>query len=160
LAKRVNLGALRKFAGDLLLEKPGRRKSLAQWSEALAASGEKLARRVEAAQGDEARNRARLNHIIGIERWGQRRLRVFLGQPPVRDEYDGYRPGGNVPLAELVAAFRSARAETIEIVQMLAEVPPDTLPATVDHNQYGPLSVYAWLRYLDMHAAWEARRIR
>ncbi|MEX1018701.1 MAG: hypothetical protein WDZ49_03535 [Litorilinea sp.] len=151
---------LRQFLSAVLLERPGRRKTLVEWPVALTASGERLVARVVNAQGDEARNREVLSHVVGIERWCQRRLRTFLGQPPVRDEYDGYRPGATASLAEQLAAFRAARADTIALVQELAEALPEPDEATVDHNQYGPLSVYAWIRYLDLHANWEARRIR
>lgn len=151
---------LRGVASYLLLETPGRRKSLEQWAEALTASGRIISARVKEAQGDEAKNRIQLNHIVGIERWSQRRLRVFLGQPAVRDEYDGYRPGEKLSLAELLDVFETARAETVATLGQIASMPPQELPPTVEHNQYGPLSLYAWIRYLDMHAAWEARRIR
>lgn len=151
---------LRKFANSMLLEGPGRRRPLAQWPRALAESGERIAARVHRARGNAERNGAILNHIVGIERWCQRRLRVFLGQPPVRDEYDGYRPQSSLALAEQLAAFRAARGETIALVEEILATPFEALPETVEHNQHGALSIYAWLRYLELHANWEARRIR
>lgn len=153
-------GKLRQWANHILLENPGRRKSLDEWAQTLQRTKTRLAKRLAAAKGDEAHNRAILNHIIGIERWGQRRLRVFLGQPSVRDEYDGYRPRKGQTWPELVAEFEATRDETVAIVEQLAAVPEETLPPSVNHNQHGALSVYAWLRYMDMHASWEARRIR
>jgi hypothetical protein len=153
-------GKLRRFANDLLLEGPGRRKSLTEWKQALAKSGETLVARAEKATGDETKTRNALNHIIGIERWAQRRLRVFSGEAPVRDEYDPYRPGTGLQVSDLIAAFRAAREETIALVETLANIPEAERPETVEHNQHGPLSLYGWIRYLDMHASWEAKRIR
>jgi len=49
--------------------------------------------------------------VIGIERWGQRRLRMLLGEPPVSDEYDSYRPGEDLSMPALRDAF-TPRAPT------------------------------------------------
>lgn len=152
-------GKLRRFVNQFLLEKPGRSRTLEQWIQVLIESGERLRARAAAAE-DTPANRARLNHITGIERWTQRRLRVFLGQLPVRDEYDGYRPGENLNWHDQMAAFTKARSETVALLRKLAAAEQSTLPPVVEHNQLGPLSLYAWIRYIHMHAGWEFRRIR
>ncbi len=106
---------------------------------------------------DTEHNRRVLSHIIGIERWGQRRLSVFLGEPLVMDEYDGYRPEQETSWPELKAQFESTRAQTLSLAQRLAAA---QAPQTVPHNQFGPLSAAGWLRYLNLHAAMESRKIR
>ena len=100
-----------------------------------------------------------LSHIIGIERWGQSRLRVFLGEPFTQDEYNGYRPARDVPWDELVGQFSATRSETIALARALDEalIAPDK---TVLHNQLGPLSARAWLRYLQTHASREILQVR
>ncbi len=100
-----------------------------------------------------------LRHITGIERWGQSRLRAFLGAPLVRDEYDDYRPGKELDLDGQRSAFRETRDETIELVRQIAKANvPDSV--TVAHNDFGPLSVRGWLRYLDAHASLESKKLR
>ena len=100
-----------------------------------------------------------LRHIAGIERWGQSRLRVFVGAPFVRDEYDGYQPGTTLSLDEQRAFFRTTRQETIALAQTLAAAKiADT--ATVVHNDLGPLTARGWLCYLEMHARFEMKKLR
>lgn len=106
---------------------------------------------------DTEHNRRVLSHIVGIERWGQRRLSVFLGEPLVMDEYDSYRPERGTSWAELKAQFETTRAQTLSLVQRLEAAQPSQ---TVPHNQFGPLSAAGWLRYLNLHAAMESRKIR
>ena len=104
---------------------------------------------------DTEKNRDRANHVIGLERWGQRRLSVALGEPLVTDEYDGCRPGNDQPLPALALAFDATRSETLGLVRRLQEAggSPET---TVPHNDLGPLSVRGWLFYLNSHAARES----
>ena len=42
---------------------------------------------------DTPKNRDMASHLIGIERWAQKRLSVTVGEPLVIEEYDAYRPG-------------------------------------------------------------------
>jgi hypothetical protein len=100
-----------------------------------------------------------LRHITGIERWGQRRLQILLGEPPIADEYDGYRPGTDLTLDEQRALFRETRTATLALIDQLqaAGVGDD---ATAPHNDFGPLTVRGWLRYLDMHANLESKKLR
>lgn len=148
---------LRKPIVNLLLVRPGRKRSFAEWAQKLAQDGETIVQRVAAKQTPTAS--ATLRHIIGIERWGQRRLQVALGEPLVQDEYDGYQPDVNADWATLLDAFRTTRQTTVTLAQQLGTgaVSDQVL---VLHNQFGPLPLRAWLRYLDTHANLESRRIR
>jgi hypothetical protein len=104
---------------------------------------------------DSAKNTPRAleaaRHVIGIERWAQRRLRIALGEPPVTDEYDGYRPDALADIRALKDAFAEMRRETTSILQQLREagVPLDT---TTPHNELGQLTIPGWVLYLTDHA--------
>lgn len=143
-------------ATGVFLERPGRTKSLDEWQVALTASGAAIDQRAAAAK-DPVKASIVLRHISGIERWGQRRLQVFLGAPPIADEYDGYRPGTDLNLDEQREVFRETRAATVALVDALKSTP--NAPKTVVHNDYGPLTVRGWLRYLDVHASLESKKI-
>jgi hypothetical protein len=108
---------------------------------------------------DNRRNRIVANHITAIECWGQRRLRVFLGMPPTFDECDDYAPGIDLPIAELRERFRTARAETISILQQIEQQGVD-LDQTVAHNELGDLTLRAWVGYLADHSARESNQFR
>ena len=97
-----------------LLSRGQAEKSYTQWIAALETSGQEIDRRAAAAK-DPIKGQKLLRHISGIERWGQSRLRVFLGAPFVRDEYDGYQPGTTFSLDEQRAFFRATRQETIAL---------------------------------------------
>lgn len=146
------------LAGTLFFERPATKLTLDELGARLGAGGEEVARRAAAA-GDSPANRDRLAHIVGIERWGQRRLRTLLGEPPVRDEHDGYRPGADLAWDDLRAAFREAREQTRALAVALgrAGVPRGR---TVPHNDFGPLSAGGWLLYLNGHATRESMRLR
>jgi len=147
------IGSLLRF----ITERGARGHSYQSLGQRLATSGEEVADRTER-MADTPKNRAQANHIIGIERWGQRRLRVALGEPLLHDEYDGYRVQGDT-VAALREAFRSTRAETLALVQQLeaAGLPPAT---TVPHNDMGETTLRGWLYYLTVHASRESRRLR
>lgn len=110
-------------------------------------------------KSDNAKNHATLLHIIGIERWGQRRLNVLLGQPLLVDEYDGYCPPQSTTWADLKQMFVTTRAETISLVRALQNrgVAKTT---TVTHNSLGDLSVGGWLNYFVGHSVRESGQIR
>jgi hypothetical protein len=142
----------------LLLEGPGRKMSLAQHAERFERSGQDILKRAQSAAPTPA-NRETLAHITGLERWGQRRLRSFLGQPPAADEYDGYRPGVNLEWTALQAEFAATRQATVDLARELdaRQVRPD---ARVDHNQFGGLTATGWLQYLRQHAGLESKKIK
>jgi hypothetical protein len=135
-----------------------RNKTLNELASILSQSGEHVAKQLAAAANTPV-NREQAVHLIGIERWGQRRLRVLLGEPLVMDEYDGYRPADGKGMTALASAFRSARADTVALVGRLqgAGVAPT---ATVPHNDMGDLTVRGWLSYLEAHAAREGSRVK
>ena len=143
-------------AAGIFIERPGKARSLDEWQHALAASGEAIDQRAGAAK-DPVQASIVLRHISGIERWGQRRLQVFLGAPAISDEYDGYRPGTDLTLDEQRALFRQTRSATLALVDALKAA--TGAPDTVTHNDYGPLTVRGWLRYLDIHASLESKKI-
>ncbi|MCX7792267.1 MAG: hypothetical protein N2378_16660 [Chloroflexaceae bacterium] len=143
---------------NLFLERPARKRDYAYFAGRLEASGKELEARFAAA-ADSPENRRQLRHIVGLERWGQRRLRTALGEPPVQDEMDEYAPPRGQSLLDLRAAFTATRRETVVLVRQLEArgVPPDWI---IPHNEFGPLTLRAWLRYLDLHASLEGKRIK
>lgn len=103
-------------------------------------------------------NCERLAHMIAIERWGQARIRVALGETFLPDEADAYLPSPESSWQELVTAFIAARQATLALIQEVQAVRlPDDFK--IHHNQFGPLSVKGWLRYLDEHAVAESTRL-
>jgi hypothetical protein len=142
----------------MVIELQARNKSLNQLTRVLSQSGDRVASRLAGAANTPT-NRELAAHLIGIERWGQRRLRVLLGEPLVIDEYDGYRPADSKGIPALVSTFRTTRADTLGLVTRLqsARVAPT---ATVPHNDMGDLTVRGWLSYLETHAAREASRLK
>ncbi len=145
-------------AAGVFVERPGRGKSLAEWRAALENNGGAIDQRAAAAKDPEQASKV-LRHISGIERWGQRRLQVCLGAPPTRDEDDEHRPGTSLTLAEQRECFRQTRAATVALVTQV-EAANIGDEARSLHNDFGPLSVRGWLRYLDMHASLESKKIR
>ena len=141
-----------------ITERQAGQRSFAELAEALEDSGEKLRARL-ASVPDTPANREALNHIIGIERWGQRRLRVGLGEPFVSDGYRGYRLPENTALDDLRRAFAETRQQTVALARALAAAGGD--PARkVRHNDLGELSLRGWLVYLAAHASREGLRLR
>jgi hypothetical protein len=148
---------LQSIATGMLLERPAQKLTLDELAAQLESSGAKLTQRYATAADAES-NREHLRHIVGIERWGQGRLKVFLGAPLEMDEHDAYCPADDLGWAALQDEFTTTRAKTVALARELAAAKLDTSP-TVPHNQYGKLSAYAWLHYLDTHANLESERI-
>jgi hypothetical protein len=148
---------LRQSITNRFLEQPFRSLTAEQMAERLELDGRTLERTFAAAKDSES-NRKLLSHITGIERWGQTRLQVALGAPLAIDEYNGYRPARDDSWAELQDAFRSTRQQTVDLARQLG--PAVEAVVHVPHNQFGPLTVRSWLRYLDMHANMEAKKLR
>lgn len=141
----------------LFLEWPSRRKTLAQMAHTLAQSGNALSQQFDKLR-DQERNRRVLSHIIGIERWGQSRLRVALGEAFVRDEYNGYRPARETDWVTLKQQFGETRAITVSLAHDLAKA--GVTSRKVLHNLYGELTPRGWLRYLNIHANMESKKMR
>jgi hypothetical protein len=148
---------LQSIATGMLLERPAQKLTLDELAAQLESSGAKLAQRYAAA-ADSKSNREHLRHIIGIERWGQSRLEVFLGAPLEMDNHERYRPAEDLSWAALQEEFTTTRQKSVALARELAAAKLDTSP-TVPHNQYGKLSAYAWLHYLDTHANLESESI-
>ena len=143
---------------EFLVERPARKASINELADKLSVSGQALSIRFGGIANRDA-NREALRHIIGLERWGQRRLRVFLGEPFVRDEHDGYRPSENFSWNDLREDFNQARAETVTLAEQLKQKNV-THTATVLHNDFGSLTAKGWLKYLLDHATRESLRIK
>ena len=71
-----------------LLERQVKNRSLGELAASLDSSSLEVAKRFEAAV-DTPRNREIANHVVGIERWGQRRLQTVFGEPLTLDSYRG-----------------------------------------------------------------------
>ena len=144
-----------RWGGQRFVERPASRMSVVDLAAALSSSGGEVRERL-AKVGASPKNVARLRHIIGIERWGQRRLRVFLGDPPVTDGHHAYKPT-ETEWGALMTEFASTRADTVALA---AELTTADLRATVPHNQLGPFTARGWLRYLNGHARMESKLMR
>lgn len=104
------------------------------------------------------KNYAVLNHLIGIERWGQRRLAVALGEPLVEEEYDGYRPPRGLSWNELQDQFAETRDQTITLAQLIRDRRAGS--NLIPHNSYGQLTPAMWLTFLRAHAEGELLKMR
>lgn len=159
--KGVRVSVIGRVIGGILrpiLERQAKGRSVQEFAGSLERSGEEVAKRLQNAP-DIPHNREVANHIVGIERWGQRRLRVALGEPPVEDSYRGYRLPEGVDLEALYSAFTDTRRDTVELARKLSFTDPK--PQTkVRHNDLGELSVGGWLAYLEGHAKRESTRIK
>jgi hypothetical protein len=138
-----------------MAEGAARGKGLEQLATELEASGAAMDARLARA-ADAPAHREAIAHWVGIERWGQRRLRVALGEPFVEDGHHPYRPDVADGMEALRRAFAATRAETVALVGRLrdAGVDPST---TVRHNDLGELTVAGWLAYLVQHPEQESR---
>ncbi|MCX6049850.1 MAG: DinB family protein [Chloroflexi bacterium] len=143
---------------SLLWERPARKTTITELITKLEQSGQAIATRAETA-ADTPANRELLRHISGIERWGQRRLRVFLGKAFIQDEYDSYQPAASLNLPQQREFFQKTRQATIELARQLATAKLNET-ATVRHNFFGPMSARAWLTYLAGHANREGKGLK
>lgn len=151
-----------KLAVNLIVKIPAQWQSFDQWAAALEKSGRAFTAQLAKA-ADNPANTARLRHIIGIERWGQNRLRHFLqatSTPMELDEYDAYQPAAILNWAALNGEFTLTRQQTVNLAKQLAATPPTPADRTVRHNGLGQFSARAWLRYLDIHATFESKLMK
>jgi hypothetical protein len=147
--------SIAQLIAGLFLENPVKSKSFAQLRSALELSGIQMQARLESGKA----NPELLRHIIQIEAWGQHRLRSSIDEVEFEMDCSGaFAPDGALSWDELKSEFVKVRRETLEIAQRLelADLPP----GRVVHNQFGPLSVKGWLRYLNIHASTELRKLR
>lgn len=108
---------------------------------------------------DTPTNREIANHIIGMERWGQRRLDTLFSNEKLSDEYDNYKPGLQYSMSDLHKEFQAARALTMARLLKISQN-PELERRLIPHNMLGPLSVKGWFYYLDTHASREAHKIK
>lgn len=147
--------SITQFIAGLFLENPAKNKSIAQLRSALESSGIQMQARLETGKP----NPELLCHIIQIERWGQHRLRSGLGEVPFEmDSSSAYAPHPALSWDDLKSEFANVRQETLEIARRLELASTPLKP--VVHNQFGPVSVKGWLRYLDVHSNMELRKLR
>jgi len=149
---------VRHLVVERVLERPTRAKRYAELADDLYVAGERLGLRLQRTRPGAAASGV-MRHIIGIERWGQSRLRVAFGEPFVRDAHQPYKPPREATWEELTQDFHDTRAETVAIARGLSSDPPPP-DWRVEHNALGPLSARAWLRYLQLHADLESRKLR
>jgi hypothetical protein len=141
-----------------MVDLPAKRKSFNELITALEGNERRLIARVADAP-DTPKNRKLLRHVIGIERWGQRRLQTLLGEPFIQDEYDGYQPADSLSFPELRETFSQTRRASVALAQELQRRNV-AKTAIVRHNDAGDMSVAGWLRYFALHATGEMRRIK
>lgn len=138
-------------------ERSGQKLTLAEWQTELVKSGEVINGRFQSSTDtDKHHNIGR--HIIGIERWGQSRLRVFIGEKLVMEEYDGYQPAAELDMSNLSTLFAETRQETVALLTTLREANISETE-TVPHNDMGDLTVRGWVAYLNGHASRESGRL-
>ena len=152
------MNPIRKLFRYLIIDRPASKIPMAEFPARLETGGQDILQRLKTADATD-QNRRQLRHIIGIERWGQRRLRVLLGEPLVMDEYDEYRPSHDQSWQELQQDFKETRNQTVYLAHQLEDdgIRPEV---KVPHNQHGDFNVRQWLYYLLGHADMESKRIK
>ncbi len=99
---------------------------------------------------DNEKSRWLFTHVIGMEKWMQQRIKVALGEPFVRDEYDIYRPSQDEPWDKLQQLFVETRNESVQLCDAL-DAKQANGSQKILHNEFGDLSVKGWLEYLLFH---------
>jgi hypothetical protein len=143
---------------NLMLERPVQSKTISDLADDLERSGYTVGQRIGLGKTDQAATDKAL-HIIGIERWGQQRLRVALGEAFELDGHQTYKPSPDLSMLELQKTFQETRTQTIALARELERVNVGS-DQRVLHNNLGPLTVRGWLRYLGVHANLESLRLR
>ena len=146
-----------KVFSRVAVKRPAGKLSLGELAAKLEEAGKTLEFRYGAAL-DTPANREKVRHVVGIERWGQRRLEVLLGKGAVDDEFDGYQPSASASWRDLKLAFVNTRRRTVELARQLDKA--QVADRTVAHNQQGELTAREWLYYLRLHANFESRRVK
>ena len=83
--------ALMRGIGGFFFERPGQKRSFEELAQELETTGRQIGERL-AGVSPRPEDHTRLRHIIVIERWSQRRLRIFLGEPFEMDGHHPYKP--------------------------------------------------------------------
>jgi hypothetical protein len=108
---------------------------------------------------DNDTNHALLSRVIGAERWGQVRLKAFLGEALPEDTPEAYRPLDHLDWDMLTSQFWATRKETVALARQIAGAGIDEA-ATVAHPHQGNLTAHVWLHHLATHTKKEINRIR
>jgi hypothetical protein len=132
--------------------------TLAQLADHLEENASLLAKHLRTARDSDA-NRAQLRRVIGVERWGQTRLKVFLGEALVDDTPDDHRPLEHLDWDMLTAQFWATRKDTVALARQLADAGIADA-ATVPHPDHGRMTARAWLDHLYANARKAIKRIR
>lgn len=146
-----------KLFRTFMIDRNAKNKSVADLTKQLETSNQLIANKLAAAADTEF-NRGQVRHVIGIERWGQNRLKVALGEPFKAEEHDGYLPNNDQTISDLAAMFTQTRQETLAIAKQLANI-PNVETQVVVHNAMGDMTVRSWLQYLDIHGPFELRKV-
>lgn len=144
------------LAGRYVFDRPGSKLTIAQHRERLIQSGHAVAQAIARANPTPQHQQI-ARHIIGIERWALVRLGGFGGNTPPHDEYDGYQPAPQLTLSELATVFGEVRADVVAIVGSTPES-ATTVPPVL-HNDFGALRMGGWLRYIELHAHMESKKL-
>lgn len=144
------------LGAKLYFERPAQKLPFQDHVAKLRSSGAEVQSRLRSAQPTD-QHRQVLRHVIGIERWGQRRIRTFLGEPFVMDAHHPYLPPADTSWDDLVGEFARVRGETVGLAEALSDC---NAGGRVPHNQFGEMSARGWLQYLRGHAEVETRRFR
>lgn len=148
---------LTRLIGRQVFGRPAQKRTYAEHAADLRKDGEQTRERLAAATARTPKHHDTLRHLIGIERWGQRRLRTLLGEPLEMDGHHPYKPPADADWTALSTDFGTTRADTMRLADELARANP---AGTVPHNAFGPLNARGWLRYLRMHAKMESKRLK
>ena len=144
------------LVGRYVFDRPGRKLTSAQHREHLVQSGHVVAAAIAQARPTPHHQQV-ARHIIGIERWALVRLAGFHCTTPPADEYDGYQPDLQLTLTELATLFGEVRADVVAVAGTVTESAVSAPP--VLHNDFGPLSFGGWLRYIELHARIESKKL-
>lgn len=140
----------------LVFERPAQSLTSAHMQQRLTTGGDAVVAAMRHTS-DTPAHQAIATHIIGIERWGQARLRDALTHTSTVEAYDHYRPA-SAPMAQLAALMHATRADTCALAVQLAD-PANNAAHTAQHNTFGALSIAGWLQYLHRHSIMESRKL-
>lgn len=141
--------SLQHACAALAIETPARWTGMDRLIKVLDTSGQSLEKHMHTVKG-RAINQNALAHIIGIERWAQRRLCVVLGEALCEDSFATSYPGAQ-SWTQLVEIFHLTRKETVSLGKSLrmAGIDPEI---RIPHHQFGNLSILGWLYYINLQA--------
>ncbi len=139
-----------------MIEQPAKRQGFDSIVKKLEQTGTSLNTRLKTIT-DTQKNRNKLRHVIAMEKWGQRRLKIALGETFIQDENHAYKPSDKSSWEDLKSLYGITRLETLDLTKKLSKVDPSQ---KIPHNQFGSLSILGWLRYLNTHAFFESKRMK